>query len=208
MIYNHKTILNDLKVPCRCGGPAKPDTHNLHMCGTCNGTGFLYFQPNCNIYLDLDGVCAGFDEGFETRFGIHPAKISDNAMWDAIHGCSEYWHELPVMTGAYEFCDWIKPLQPQVLTACPEKNYQEAAYAKKHWVRTKLPGDFQVLPVRGGAVKPLFMHQVGDILIDDYGKNIEMWEDAGGIGIKHAGDFNKTKQTLITILKEKHQYRQ
>lgn len=48
-----------------------------------------------------------------------------------------------------------------------------------------LGADTVVLPVMGGSNKPLFMHQAGDILIDDFRRNTEAWAAAGGRAILH-----------------------
>lgn len=55
---------------------------------------------------------------------------------------------------------------------------------RAHLSRTRL-----VLPVLGGRHKPIFMHQPGDLLINDYGKSCEAWNEAGGIAIKYEGDW-------------------
>ncbi|MFL9582229.1 hypothetical protein [Stenotrophomonas sp. AB1(2024)] len=40
------------------------------------------------------------------------------------------------------------------------------------------------------------MHQPGDILIDDWGKNCAAWTDAGGAAIKHEGNWEETRTAL------------
>lgn len=39
------------------------------------------------------------------------------------------------------------------------------------------------------------------ILVDDRIENIKAWEQAGGIGVHHDGDFNKTLQKLDAVMK-------
>jgi len=47
----------------------------------------------------------------------------------------------------------------------------------------------------GGRNKWLFMHQPGDVLIDDFAKNIGPWDAAGGVGILHRS-FAETRAAL------------
>lgn len=202
-----KTILDDLKTPCRkCDGPAGPHVHNLHMCHACNGTGFTWFGISGPLFCDQDGVLADFDQGVYDRTGKWPKEFeSDDAMWAALNAIPNFFAELPVVPGAIEFWNWLRPVNPFILTACPNSDYQNVALQKKHWIKTNLTGNPMVLPVVGGRNKGLFMHNVGEVLIDDYGRNIDAWEALGGTGIKHEGsDFEATKQALVKILIEKH----
>ncbi|WP_260477050.1 hypothetical protein [Stenotrophomonas sp. 278] len=83
-----------------------------------------------------------------------------------------------------------------ILTACPKSNYTVAAQQKRAWVREHLSATCLVLPVLGGVNKPLFMHQAGDVLIDDWSKNCVAWTAAGGVAIQHKGDWVATRGSL------------
>jgi hypothetical protein len=87
-----------------------------------------------------------------------------------------------------------------VCTACPRHNYANVARQKRGWVRQHLSHDLPVLPVTGGKNKALFMHAPGDILIDDFERNIKAWEEEGGVGILHT-DFETTYEKLLPLLK-------
>lgn len=151
------------------------------------------------LYLDLDGVMADFDGSFPRVFGLDHRDMADDAMWKIINTHPTFFRELPPMAGAIDFMDWVRPLQPIVLTACPKSNYAHVASQKRDWVRAHLGADVTVLPVWGGASKPLFMHAPGDVLIDDYRRNTEAWEAAGGIAILHRG-FDGTRDALLDAL--------
>ncbi|MDO8312157.1 MAG: hypothetical protein Q7T25_09470, partial [Sideroxyarcus sp.] len=90
-------------------------------------------------------------------------------------------------------------------TACPMSNYQNIAVPKHDWVRRNVGHDLLLLAVWGGRNKWLFMQQPGDILIDDFEKNLTPWNDAGGVGILHQGDFEATKTALRKIILPKAQ---
>lgn len=147
------------------------------------------------IYLDLDGVMADFDAHFPALFGVDHRTILDDDMWATINAHPSYFRDMPVCEGAKAFFDGISWLNPIILTACPKSNYAHVARQKREWVREHLSKRATVLPVMGGRNKPLFMHQVGDILIDDFERNTKAWQDEGGIAILHK-DFKTTKYDL------------
>jgi len=152
------------------------------------------------LYLDLDGVIAGFDEYFIKYFQLNHKEMSDDKMWEYIHSNPTFFRDLPMMAGAkefFKFLDWMFP-ELVILTACPKSNYKNVALQKRAWVYEHL-GDYAVLPVLGGRNKSLFMHKPGDILIDDFTKNIKAWIEVGGYGIYHENYDSTTAQLLNYI---------
>lgn len=147
------------------------------------------------LYLDLDGVMADFDAHFPAVFGLDHRGMADDAMWATINAHPSYFRDMPPCPGAIEFFREIDVLDPIVLTACPRTNYANAARQKRDWVREHLSSRITVLPVMGGRNKPLFMHAAGDILIDDFEKNVSAWKDAGGVAILHRS-FDDTRSRL------------
>lgn len=148
------------------------------------------------LFLDLDGVMADFDAHFPAVFGLDHKSLADEAMWERINAHPSYFLDMPVCEGAKYFFHSVEDFDPIILTACPRTNYAHVARQKRQWVRKHLSGEILVLPVLGGHNKPLFMHRAGDILIDDFEKNIEAWEKAGGLGILHR-DFDSTMKALM-----------
>lgn len=152
------------------------------------------------LYLDLDGVMADFDAHFPAVFGLNHKSLADDDMWTQINAHPSYFRDMPPCAGALQFFEEIKHLNPIVLTACPRTNYKHAATQKREWVREHLSSDIMVLPVMGGHNKPLFMHAAGDILIDDFERNTNAWESAGGEAILHS-DFVSTRAALGAALR-------
>jgi 5'-nucleotidase len=149
------------------------------------------------VYLDLDGVMADFDAHFPAVFGLDHRGMADDDMWRTINAHPSYFRDMPPCRGAIEFFREIEDLNPIILTACPRTNYANAATQKRGWVRQHLSTSATVLPVMGGHNKPLFMHALGDILIDDFEKNTRAWTEAGGISILHR-NFEDTRRYLRT----------
>lgn len=158
------------------------------------------------LYVDMDGVIANFDEHYINTFGHHPrdaggnTEQADENMWFNILGKPKFFRNLPLFPGAVEFFRKIEHLNPTMLTSCPHKDkavYKTIAVEKREYVREHLSTQVTVLPMLHGDCKWLFMHQPGDILIDDWKDNIQHWNEAGGIGIKHIpGDFENTYKQL------------
>lgn len=158
--------------------------------------------PGRTLYIDLDGVMADFDGAFPAIFGLDHRSLADEEMWLRINGHASFFRDLPPMPGAIDFFRSVEHLQPVILTACPKSNYAHVAGQKRAWVREHLSQTCLVLPVLGGRHKALFMHQHGDVLIDDWGKNCEAWTAAGGIAIKHEGDWIDTRTALSNVFRE------
>lgn len=156
-------------------------------------------EGSLRLYLDLDGVMADFDRHFPEVFGVDHRSLADDALWGHINSHPSFFRDLPVCDGAIAFFDRVSYAQPIILTACPTTNYQQVARQKRAWVREHLSPNCTVLPVMGGRNKPLFMHEPGDILIDDFERNIRAWEEEGGVGILHR-NFEDTKAQLKAVL--------
>nr|DAU76350.1 MAG TPA: 5'(3')-deoxyribonucleotidase [Caudoviricetes sp.] len=141
---------------------------------------------NRRLYLDLDGVLADFDAHFEYSFGVHP-RTADGAgvLWDNINSYPTFFADLPMFEDTLWFFRRVQSLNPKIITACPKTNYHDVAFQKRQWVYKNL-GDFEVLPVMGGKNKVLFMHSPGDVLVDDFEKNLKPWTKHGGVSIHHS----------------------
>lgn len=154
------------------------------------------------LYLDLDGVLADFAAGLPPEFHCGTGRLPDaidKLMWDHIYAQDAFFRNLPPCPGALAFVDQVAHLHPVILTACHPEHYEDVAAQKRAWVHKHLGKHIPVLPVAKGKYKALFMHAPGDILIDDYDRNINNWAAAGGIGILHR-DFATTTRSLQAAL--------
>ena len=149
------------------------------------------------IFIDLDGVMADFDRYFFERFGKVCQIMEDDEMWALIDTHEpDFFYNLPMMPDAIEiFAKALEYTNPIFLTACPKHTYHNAAEQKKAWVRKHICQNTLVLPVLGGINKRCFIQKQGDILIDDFEKNINAWTENGGYGILHTS-VQETKKEL------------
>lgn len=147
------------------------------------------------VYLDLDGVIFDFDSHFFNLFGLISKELDDSILWNKVKTHGSFFETMPAFDGAKEFVSTLKEkFDVTILTACPKTDYRSAAIQKRHAVN-KLGLDVPVIPMLGGSNKCLFMNAPGDILIDDYEKNLISWKELGGIGILHTS----FEQTLFEL---------
>ena len=149
-------------------------------------------NSNAIVYFDLDGVLADFN-GHATRQG--KLKADGRVDYDALD--LDWWTSMPACEGAKEFYDEVsKAHQTEFLTA-PILS-AECFYGKALWVQNFTGEEkwvFKRISIVPKEKKARFA-EPNAILIDDSADNIAAWEAAGGIGILHDGDFDKTRAAL------------
>jgi 5'(3')-deoxyribonucleotidase len=150
------------------------------------------------LYLDLDGVIFDFDSHYIELFGEKSEGVPDEILWKNIKNHGTFFEELPIFEGALEFIATLEDYYPvTILTACPKSDYRSAAIQKRKAVYANIGTHLTVIPMLGGVNKSLFMHAPGDILIDDFEKNIKSWNDLGGNGI-----FYRDYETTLSEIRK------
>lgn len=156
------------------------------------------------LFLDVDGVFADFDLGYWQRFGHWPDQVDDDTMWANINTVKDtFFAELPVFPGALLFYSQVKRYSPVFLTACSAVNFETVANQKKHWLRKHVDPDAVIIPVHLSKFKHVYVQNKGDVLIDDFERNIERWNDAGGEGLLHHSneDFDTHVRDLRYLMR-------
>lgn len=139
-------------------------------------------RPCGRLFIDMDGVLADFDKGYEKAFGmVLPPRNSgydrDDLMWSKIHANPGFFRNLPLFPGAGQLWSFAKRQRAYVLTGCPEKR-PEVGREKWQWARKNLGVDVPVITC-SSKDKHLFCHP-GDVLVDDYTKYKCLWEAKSG----------------------------
>jgi len=154
-------------------------------------------QQITRIYFDLDGVLAGFDNQFKKYnkdgldFKSYIREHGSNKAWDIINKAkTKFWSEMPWNPGG-------KELYNRVMELAKEKNIEvwilsspgldpngDAKKGKDEWVdkHLNIPKNRRVYKQakdKHTEAKPGYM------LIDDMGKNVSEFINAGGTGIKN-----------------------
>ena len=96
----------------------------------------------------------------------------------------------------YDLLGYIKHCETpwEILTAAGVVNRELVVYDKNEWIKRYVDPGVVVTCTMTGSQKAAFAFE-GSVLIDDRQKNIEAWENAGGIGILHTS----AKETIETL---------
>lgn len=176
------------------------------------------------LYFDMDGVLADFDAMACAAHGL-PYKDPYYYKLEAERGADAFWDPIYEATNGKVFSN-LPPIWPgiqslkllhhmvrvdllphvqavRVLTKLPRRDSQRNVCAdqKVEWLRAYLPqlDDTDIICVPGDKAKATYCTP-GDILIDDHGKNWSEWWDAGGCGILHQDDWDKTNFLIADAL--------
>lgn len=147
------------------------------------------------IFVDMDGVLADFDAGYELQFGFRPSKADDNVDWNAVRSVIGFYENLPPMHDMHTLWAHVEPYKPIVLTGVPS-SVGEAPENKRAWVRKNLGSHVEVRCCRSRD-KSLHASR-GDILIDDWDKYRHLWIARGGMWITHRSADESIRE-LISI---------
>ncbi len=150
------------------------------------------------IFLDLDGVLADFDAASIALFGKHPRRaeqvLGTPEFWRHIQLAGSFYRGLALTSDAMKLYRAVAHLSPIILTGVPAGGWAEEQ--KIAWVEQHFPG-VKVITCRARE-KFLYMRHPGDVLVDDYLKYKELWEQAGGVFIHHTS-VRSTIQKLARL---------
>jgi 5'(3')-deoxyribonucleotidase len=152
-------------------------------------------EPKPKVFIDMDGVLADFfGEWAKLEKVDHYKEIvkkkgpenMDSAL-DLIRNHPTFWTDLPLLPHAKELVRFVKENfgQYYILSKPLEKDTRCEA-AKRAWIRMH----FQDMPpeqvlLTADKARYAMSGDVANILIDDYGVNINHWREAGGVAFKY-----------------------
>jgi hypothetical protein len=114
----------------------------------------------------------------------------------------EFFRQLPQLSGGIKIVNWLKTNKiPFTVLSAPLKGpYSKySIQAKKDWLDEHNPGTSSNAIFTGDKFLYATKNGVPNVLVDDFGKYITAWNDAGGIGVKH--DDRDTNYTIKTLEK-------
>ena len=163
------------------------------------------------IYVDMDGVLADFFGEWAKLMKVdHFTKIDKehdiNDALQAIRDTDQFWLELPLLPQAKQLLALIKQVKGEYnICSSPLADDPKSEPHKREWIKKNL----SFFPPKNIYIthnKPQFAtHEDGtpNILIDDFGKNINEWEAAGGIGFKYKDHkFERTADAIKQHMQE------
>lgn len=193
------------------------DMYICHKCGHDNTPKLNEIKEEypkiTRIYLDLDGVLAGFDEQFKKYnkegydFKKYIKEFGANKAWDIINaGKEDFWSEMSWNPGGKQLYDYItkmaakKGIEVWILSSPGDDPSGDAKRGKNKWVNKHLN-----IPENNRIYKKASQKHTeakeGYILIDDMGKNVTEFTQAGGIGIKN------NPENSIESIEKLHKYK-
>ena len=163
------------------------------------------------VFFDMDGVLADFNRGVTELADSPPVtqetstKEKDDAMWKKISKVDHFYDKLELMPGAKEMFDQVYSKyndRCEILSAIPKphRGVVHARDDKVRWAKRILSPDVKTNIVFR-ADKISFCGGKEYVLIDDYQKNIDEWEEHGGTGILYK-DAEQTLKRLEELEKE------
>ena len=153
---------------------------------------FDEIQRKPTLYLDMDGVLADFFGEWARSHGVEHYKQIDKdeikSSLDRIGQDAErFFEDLPMLPGAKELLRAAHAYGGYTILSSPlERNEAPSIEGKRRWIANHL-GDYppnHIIFERNKA-KYAVNNGVANILIDDYGVNVNAWEAAGGRAFKH-----------------------
>ena len=163
------------------------------------------------IYVDMDGVLADFFGEWAKLMDVdHFSDINKqhdiNDALQKIRDTDDFWLRLPIFPDAKNLLNLIKQVRGEYsICTSPLADDPNSENHKRTWVEKNL-AFFPPKEVHVTHNKPQFATAkdgTPNILIDDYGVNINAWEAAGGIGFKYKDHkFERTAKDIKQHMQE------
>lgn len=161
-------------------------------------------DQKAEIYVDMDGVLADFFGVWTKMVGVKnwkEVKDVDSAL-DMIRNQKDFWINLPLTSNASKLLNSIKKVKGNyTILSSPLPDDPNSEPQKREWVKKMLSGfaPKRVIITHNKSAYAKQPDGTPNILIDDYGDNIQKWESAGGIGIQHS---DKNADATVSKLEE------
>ena len=148
------------------------------------------------IYCDLDEVLVDFMRGADAAVGGNFVKMNRDERWNRVNQTKAFWANLGWKPGGKKLYNFIIRYNPHVLSAYTGRD-PTSKVGKMKWLKknTSFKRGNIHLVLRSQKKNYASTNEKPNVLIDDYIKNIQEWEVAGGIGIHHT-DVGKTISDL------------
>lgn len=151
------------------------------------------------IYLDMDGVLCDFMSAVVDKYIYDPTKNTIN--WDMLkHMGSEFWANLQWIREGERLYAWLYQFcieQRISLCILSSIGYREGKIGKKQWIEQHMNINPMCIYFVDNNNDKMQFAEKDALLIDDYGRNVARFIQAGGQAIK----FNKSAKEVIDKLK-------
>ena len=162
-----------------------------------------------HLYLDMDGVQADFFGAWAAMHDVGNYKeIPDTEMsinelaTSSPEEVYKFFRELKPLQGGNKIVQWLNQNNiPYTILSAPLRGpYAVASVeAKKDWLDEHNPGASKNAIFASNKHKYALNGKEPNVLVDDYGKYLNLWSNAGGIAVKH--EDNNTQHTISELEK-------
>jgi hypothetical protein len=139
------------------------------------------------IYCDLDEVLVDFLRGASSAVGSDFMRMSSKERWKKISQVKGFWANLGWKPNAKRLHDFIIRYDPHILSAFTNRD-PNSKVGKMKWLKKNTGFKRVNIHIVKRSQKQAYAktkEEKPNVLIDDYIKNIQEWENKGGIGIHH-----------------------
>lgn len=143
------------------------------------------------IFCDMDGVLCDFVSQLKKKTGMTISQFQSinnpKERWKKVIESNRFWHDMPWMPGGKEVWNYIKKYNVRILSAYVEGAFDPNCIpGKRYWAQKNLGLNQAKVHLVERKDKKRFAVMNGEpcILIDDYIKNINEFNQAGGKGIQ------------------------
>lgn len=147
------------------------------------------------IYLDMDGVLCDFESAVVDKYIYNPTKNTIN--WDMLKNLgSKFWADLQWIREGQRLYAWLyKFCIEQRITLCilSSIGFREGKVGKQQWLEKNVTINPMCIYFVDKNSDKIHFAEKNALLIDDYGKNVERFIQAGGQAIK----FNNNAKEVV-----------
>ena len=166
-------------------------------------------QKMPHLYLDMDGVQADFFGAWAQKHNVPTYKeiprreedieVLANSSPEQVY---QFFKDLKPLTGGMRIVMWLKDNKiPYTVLSAPLRGpyASSSVEAKKHWLDEYNPGTSGDAIFTGRKYKYATQDGEPNVLVDDFGKYLDAWSNAGGIAVKH--EDSNTANTIHELEK-------
>lgn len=167
-----------------------------------------------HLYLDMDGVQADFFGAWADLNGVpHYKHITDpeaaivQLASTGYKKVYEFFRNLEPLPGGIQIIHWLhrNKIPFTVLSAPLRIEGPASVQGKKDWLDEHNPGASARAIFTSKKYKYAMSNGQPNVLVDDFGKYLTMWSDAGGIAVKHEDE--NTQATIKALADIYSQYK-
>lgn len=162
-----------------------------------------------HLYLDMDGVQADFFGAWANRHGLnhykeipHPEDAINQLAQSSPEEVYNFFHDLKPLSGGMQIIQWLhKNKIPFTVLSAPLRGpySKNSIEAKKDWLDKHNPGTSNNAIFTSKKFKYAKNGDDVNVLVDDFGRYLDGWSNAGGIAVKH--EDNNTQHTINELEK-------